>query len=439
VITAYLANSLTDPTTARWEDVCGELYFPPVDIAYDIDNWKGEAELITAINDVGTAIESQDPLNNESVNAFENWIQEEERIVNDSNWPAHLADTGSSGGTPTPDTGTVVNYLYSQEWGTFQTIFGQGETPGTAFNWIPDNTGNQSYVEDGGSWRYDSFNNFLFNDISTAYNSATGTPYGDDNTTFNKSYCGVVNRAPSYYTANVHFAPVTDYINDADSAAADYTYGSPGLVAMVLRNRWDVNGEPQQLSVIFSPDGGKRNSLGLYENTVSLWYNYGYSDAVCIAGVRGNLNIPEMSTSFEGIPGFNILVNLQPDVVRITIYVFVTDYHSFTFEVPVPDIEVYYPDITDGSFGIGAYRQPYVYVTDNMLQEDVWEVTTVGTDNTYGFALDPNHDTMGGKISYIGPNYGFAYNYDEPVNYRDMGHWNIEWYDDKPTLVLESL
>ena len=103
VITTYLTNKLTDPTTATWEDVIGYPYFPPVDIAYDIDNWKGEAELITAINDVGSAIESQDQLQNESINVFENWIQEEEeKIVNDSNWPAHLADSGSSGGNPTP-------------------------------------------------------------------------------------------------------------------------------------------------------------------------------------------------------------------------------------------------------------------------------------------------------------------------------------------------
>ena len=45
-ITQYLANELTDPIAASWESVMGnDLYFPPVDIAYDIDNWSGENEL----------------------------------------------------------------------------------------------------------------------------------------------------------------------------------------------------------------------------------------------------------------------------------------------------------------------------------------------------------------------------------------------------------
>ncbi|QOC54631.1 putative virion structural protein [Salmonella phage pSal-SNUABM-04] len=41
------------PSECQWEMVIGDVYFPPVDIQFDWENWKGERELMTAIAAIG--------------------------------------------------------------------------------------------------------------------------------------------------------------------------------------------------------------------------------------------------------------------------------------------------------------------------------------------------------------------------------------------------
>lgn len=50
------ANADVFPTTCQWEQVVGEVYFPPVDIQFDREKWSGELELMNAIVAIGKKI-----------------------------------------------------------------------------------------------------------------------------------------------------------------------------------------------------------------------------------------------------------------------------------------------------------------------------------------------------------------------------------------------
>ena len=50
------ANANKFPTECQWEQVIGDVYFPPVDIQFDWDNWKGERELMQAVVEIGQKI-----------------------------------------------------------------------------------------------------------------------------------------------------------------------------------------------------------------------------------------------------------------------------------------------------------------------------------------------------------------------------------------------
>ena len=43
------ANNIKIPTKCYWEDVIGVVYFPPVDIQFDRENWQGEQEVMDAL------------------------------------------------------------------------------------------------------------------------------------------------------------------------------------------------------------------------------------------------------------------------------------------------------------------------------------------------------------------------------------------------------
>lgn len=47
------ANKDRYPVDCQWDNVIGDLYFPPVDIKFDWEDWRGESELMQAIADVG--------------------------------------------------------------------------------------------------------------------------------------------------------------------------------------------------------------------------------------------------------------------------------------------------------------------------------------------------------------------------------------------------
>lgn len=44
------------PSACQWDTVIGDVYFPPVDIQFDWENWKGELELMQAIVGVGDSL-----------------------------------------------------------------------------------------------------------------------------------------------------------------------------------------------------------------------------------------------------------------------------------------------------------------------------------------------------------------------------------------------
>ncbi|AXF51315.1 putative membrane protein [Erwinia phage Wellington] len=50
------ANADKYPVDCQWEEVIGEVYFPPVDIQFDKANWQGELELMQAIAAIGKKI-----------------------------------------------------------------------------------------------------------------------------------------------------------------------------------------------------------------------------------------------------------------------------------------------------------------------------------------------------------------------------------------------
>lgn len=50
------ANANKYPSDCQWEQVIGDVYFPPVDIQFDWENWKGERELMQAVVEIGQKI-----------------------------------------------------------------------------------------------------------------------------------------------------------------------------------------------------------------------------------------------------------------------------------------------------------------------------------------------------------------------------------------------
>ncbi|QXO09617.1 hypothetical protein pEaSNUABM11_00193 [Erwinia phage pEa_SNUABM_11] len=56
------ANAAKYPVDCQWEEIIGEVYFPPVDIQFDKENWQGEWKLMQAIAAIGTKISEKPPL-----------------------------------------------------------------------------------------------------------------------------------------------------------------------------------------------------------------------------------------------------------------------------------------------------------------------------------------------------------------------------------------
>lgn len=56
------ANADKYPVDCQWEEVIGQVYFPPVDIQFDKENWQGEWELMQAIAAIGKKIAEKPPM-----------------------------------------------------------------------------------------------------------------------------------------------------------------------------------------------------------------------------------------------------------------------------------------------------------------------------------------------------------------------------------------
>ncbi|QQO90666.1 putative virion structural protein [Erwinia phage pEa_SNUABM_42] len=81
------------PSDCQWEMVIGDVYFPPVDIQFDWENWKGERELMTAIAAIGKKLTEvppiPDPIINNTygfTNHEGNYTRGEVVYQNDASW-----------------------------------------------------------------------------------------------------------------------------------------------------------------------------------------------------------------------------------------------------------------------------------------------------------------------------------------------------------------
>lgn len=87
------ANKDRYPVDCQWDNVIGDLYFPPVDIQFDWENWKGERELMQAIVEIGKKITEvppiPDPIVNNSYgfsNYESNYTRNEVVYQNNASW-----------------------------------------------------------------------------------------------------------------------------------------------------------------------------------------------------------------------------------------------------------------------------------------------------------------------------------------------------------------
>lgn len=62
------ANAIKIPTKCYWEDVIGVVYFPPVDIQFDRENWKGEQEVMDALGLLAKKMSEEPPKPNPFAN-----------------------------------------------------------------------------------------------------------------------------------------------------------------------------------------------------------------------------------------------------------------------------------------------------------------------------------------------------------------------------------
>ena len=88
----HLLTHQVDPTTATWEDVIGERYVPPVDIGYDIDNWRGESALMSELQTVASTITSRPTTDDDFYQVAKAYVDRLATIIEYGSWRAHGAD-----------------------------------------------------------------------------------------------------------------------------------------------------------------------------------------------------------------------------------------------------------------------------------------------------------------------------------------------------------
>lgn len=106
------ANANVFPSECQWEQVIGEVYFPPVDIQFDREKWNGELELMNAIVAIGKKIATPPPvpdpyLNNVFAPAFPDLFMNNSRS---------LVDYNGQAGYTAKATGNVAVYHSSNDY-----------------------------------------------------------------------------------------------------------------------------------------------------------------------------------------------------------------------------------------------------------------------------------------------------------------------------------
>lgn len=99
--TTNKVSEQVDPTSQLWEDVVGDLPFPPVNILFDIekDEWQGEGELNTSIHGLADAIEGRDPEQQELHKWLLHRVMRLEAVWQDAQAIAHVANKNNPHGT----------------------------------------------------------------------------------------------------------------------------------------------------------------------------------------------------------------------------------------------------------------------------------------------------------------------------------------------------
>lgn len=93
VLDDYLTNRLSDPSTASWEEVINDdPFFPPVDIQFDRDAFKDEADVQTSIREVASVIENKDQTESDIYRMMDDWFKQLKKIVDDSSLTNHQLD-----------------------------------------------------------------------------------------------------------------------------------------------------------------------------------------------------------------------------------------------------------------------------------------------------------------------------------------------------------
>ncbi|HHS7556365.1 TPA: hypothetical protein ACTPQ1_004657 [Salmonella enterica] len=99
--------------TCQWEAVVGTVYFPPVDVQFDWENWRGELELMQAIADIGTKIGQLPPIPDPYIGNIYAPTFSADIMMNGSR---QYVNYDNQGGYVAKNNGTCMVYLSSNDY-----------------------------------------------------------------------------------------------------------------------------------------------------------------------------------------------------------------------------------------------------------------------------------------------------------------------------------
>lgn len=86
-------NKNTIPPYRCWDDVILDVYYPPINIEFDEDNWHGELELMLSIDKLNKALIEADPTEDDLYQIAKLWFDTVERVFANSPIHQHLLNT----------------------------------------------------------------------------------------------------------------------------------------------------------------------------------------------------------------------------------------------------------------------------------------------------------------------------------------------------------
>lgn len=95
-INSYLTTKYDAPDTDHYEKIIGDVFFPPVNIKFDIEAWNGEAELMACLDRLARDIRNKPATEGDHYKVALDYVEDLEAIINDSKWFDHLTDYNNS-------------------------------------------------------------------------------------------------------------------------------------------------------------------------------------------------------------------------------------------------------------------------------------------------------------------------------------------------------